>query len=169
MLSQNRGSLLNYAVSRLTPEIFSHPVWLRFGKENTSLNLQIAHDLFLAAKKLQDEEPGIACQILLLCAVYQNNAAQSVEAIRTTQQVQHLARHARLDKEMIWAMWGEAAIYIHQGNHEQACAILLDLQVALSGQNEWMLAGFIDILSQDFCKSTTDRAGSMCCVALDAS
>ena len=136
MLSQNRSSLFNYAVSSLTPEIFSHPVWLRFGKNNPSLNSQIADDLCIAAKNLQNEEPGVACQILLLCAVCQNNATHYTEAMRTTQQVQDLAQHAGLTREMIWAMWGEAAIYIHQGNYDQACASLVELEAALTRQNE---------------------------------
>ena len=153
MLAQNRSSLFDYAVSSLTPEIFSHPVWLRFGKNNPSLNSQVADDLCSVAKNLQNEEPGIACQILLLCAVCQNNATHYMEAIQSTQQVQALAQRANLTKEMIWAMWGESAIYIHQGYFEQACASLEALQAALTGQNEWMLAGFIDILRQDLCPS----------------
>jgi DNA-binding SARP family transcriptional activator len=153
MLAQNRSSLFNYAVSSLTPEIFSHPVWLRFGKGNTSLNYQIADELCSAAKNIQNEEPGVACQILLLCVLCQNNATHYMDAIRTIQQVQVLAQCASLTKEMIWAKWGEAAIYIHQGNYEQACASLVDLQAALTKQNDWMLAGFIDILRQDLCPS----------------
>jgi DNA-binding SARP family transcriptional activator len=150
MFSQNKNSLLNYAISRLSPEVFSHPVWVRFGKKEVSVSLKIIDDLLSAAKNLQSDDPSATCQVLLICAVYQNYAGQRFNALKTTQQALALAQHTRLFKEAIWAIWGECAISVQQGNYEQASVNLVDLQAVLSEQNEWMLADFVDVLRQSF-------------------
>ena len=149
-LSQNRSSLLDYAFSILSPEVFSHPVWVRFGKKQASASLKIVDDLLSAAKNLQGADPGTACQVLLLCAVYQNYAGQHFNALKTTQQALALAQRTILFKESIWAIWGACAIFVQQGNYEQASDNLVDLQGLLSEQNEWILADFIDVLRQSF-------------------
>ncbi len=159
LLSQNRGTLLTYAISRLSPEVFSHPVWVRFGKKEKSNSLKIVDDLLSAAKNLQSDDPGTTCQVLLICAVYQNYAGQRFNALKTTQQALALAQHTSLFKEAIWAIWGECAISIQQGNYEEACANLVDLQAALSEQNEWILADFVDVLRQSFFQPIMVNAG----------
>jgi DNA-binding SARP family transcriptional activator len=159
LLSQNRGSLLAYAISRLSPEVFSHPVWVRFGKKEKSNSLKIADDLLSAAKNLQSDDPGTTCQVLLICAVYQNYAGQRFNALKTTRQALDLAQHTSLFKEVIWAIWGECAIAVQQGNYEQASGNLVDLQAALSEQNEWMLADFVDVLRQSFFQPIMVNAG----------
>jgi DNA-binding SARP family transcriptional activator len=154
-LSQNGGSLLTYAISRLSPEVFSHPVWVRFGKKGVSGSLKIVDDLLSAAKKLQGEDPGTACQVLLICAVYQNYAGQRFNALKTTHQALALAQHTSLFKEAIWAIWGVCAISVQQGNYEQAAGNLVDLQALLSEQNEWILADFVDVLRQSLLRPIT--------------
>ncbi len=153
--SQNRSSLLTYAISRLSPEVFSHPVWVRFGKKGVSGALKIVDDLFSAAKKLKGEDPGTACQVLLICAVYQNYAGQQFKALKTTQQALALAQQSNLFKETIWAIWGECAISVQQGNYEQTSDNLVDLQAVLSEHNEWVLADFVDVLRQSFSQPAT--------------
>lgn len=148
--SQNGNSLLDYAISRLSPEVFSHPVWARFSREEISSSPDLVADLLGAAKKLQEKDPGAACQILQICAVYQNLAGQVFNAIRTSQQAVSLAEQCNLAREMIWALWGACAIYIQQENYEQAESKLIDLQAELSNQNEWILADFIDVLKRSF-------------------
>ncbi|HLO15138.1 MAG TPA: BTAD domain-containing putative transcriptional regulator [Anaerolineales bacterium] len=150
MLSQNKNSLLAHAISKLNPEVFSHPVWVRFGKKGVSRSTHLIGDLLSAAKGLQEEDPGGACQILLLCAVYENCAGQHYHALRTTQQAISLAEHCNLTKEMIWAIWGACAISIQQGNYQQAASHFVDLQAEFGQQKEWMLANFIDVLRQSF-------------------
>lgn len=146
--AQNRSSLLNYAISRLTPEVFSHPVWVRFGKKLDSASPNLVDDLFSAAKHLQKDEPGIACQILLICAVYQTVAGQWFNAMRTSQQALTLSQSNELAKETIWALWGLCAISIQQGNFDQACCHLIELQAILQEQDEWILADFVDVFRQ---------------------
>src|SRR6266540_6998800 len=105
ILSQNGSSLLTYAISRLSPEVFSHPVWVRFCKKEASTSLKIADDLLSAAKNLQNDDPRTACQVLLICAVYQNYAGQQFKALKTTQQALARAQQSNLFKETIWAIW----------------------------------------------------------------
>src|SRR3989304_5014886 len=146
MLSQNGNSLLSYAISRLSPEVFSHPVWVRFGKKELSGSPSMIDDLLSAAKNLEEDDPSGACQIMLISAVYQNYAGQRYKALRTTQQALALAERTSLVKETLWAMWGACAISVQQGNYEQAASHLVDLQAELNEQNEWIVADFIDVL-----------------------
>jgi len=106
LLSQNKSSLLNHAISKLSPEVFSHPVWVRFGSKEGLTSLRTVDGLLSAIKNLQNDDPGAACQVLLICAVYQNYAGQHFNALKTTQQALALAQTSRLSREIIWALWG---------------------------------------------------------------
>src|SRR3989304_6499156 len=159
ILSQNGNSLLNFAISRLSPEVFSHPIWVRFGKKEISGSLNIIDDLLSAAKNLQDDDPSAACQVLLICSVYQNYSGQRYKALRTTQQALALAERTSLVKEALWAMWGACAISVQQGNYEQAASNLVDLQAALNEQNEWILADFVDVVKQSLFQPGTVGVG----------
>jgi DNA-binding SARP family transcriptional activator len=150
-LSQKGSALLDYAIARLRPDVFLHPVWVGFGKKEASASREIIGNLFSTAKNLQVNDPSAACQVLLICAVYQNHAGQRHNALRTAKQALALAQHCDLSKEIIWAIWGTCAISIQQGNYEQAASYLLDLQAALNEQNEWILANFIDEVKQSLC------------------
>jgi len=152
-VSQYRRSLLYHAISKLSPEVFSHPIWLRFGKQETSTSLKIIDDLHGTIKNLQTKDPSAACQILLICAVYQTYAGQHVKAFKTARQAQSLAERSGLTDEIVWALWGSCAIAIQRGDYEQAANCLLNLQMLLSEQNEWMLADFIDVMKQSLFRS----------------
>lgn len=156
--SPKRSSLVAYAVSRLSPEVFSHPVWLRFGQREDCESPGLVEDLLRAAQHLYREDPGAACQVLLMCAVYQNAARQQHNALSTTQQVISLAQDAHLDREMIWAMWGACAIALQQGNYEEATRQLIDLQAAFHAADEWVLANLIDVCKQSIVQ--TDGIGA---------
>lgn len=159
MKPENGSSLLAYAVSRLSPEIFSHPVWVRFGKKEVPGSPSIIDDLLSTAKNLQNDDPSSSCQVLLVCAVYQNYAGQRYKALRTTQQALALAEHTSLVKETLWALWGACAISVQQGNYEQAANNFVDLQAALSEQNEWILADFVDVVKQALLHPVTVGTG----------
>ena len=62
ILSQNGGSLLAYVVSRLRPEIFSHPIWVNFGNTKKTNSIGIVEELLNAAKQLADSDANSACQ-----------------------------------------------------------------------------------------------------------
>lgn len=159
--SSRPGSpLLDYAISKLNPEVFSHPVWVRFAEKSAPSSLELVGDLLSTVKSLQEEDPSTACQVLLICAVYQTRAGQLFNGLKTTQQALALAQSNHLSNEILWAMWGTCAIAIQQGNYDQATSSLVDLQTALSDQNDWILADFVDILRQSIPRATAIRAGN---------
>jgi DNA-binding SARP family transcriptional activator len=147
-LSDNGSALLSHAISKLRPEVFSHPIWVYFGKQETAVALNTIDDLLSAAKDLQERDPSAACQVLLICAFYQNLFGQRYKALTISQQACTLAEYSGLSKETIWAIWGACAISVQGGDFEQAAYHLVDLQAVLSEQNEWILADFVDVVKQ---------------------
>jgi DNA-binding SARP family transcriptional activator len=164
MLSKKESPLLDYAISKLNPEVFSHPVWVRFGNKGEGNYLKIIEVLFNTAQKLRDDNPSDACQLMLVCSVFQIHANQHQNALTTVQHVLALAKRTSLTREILWANWGACAICVQQGNYDQATIHLEDLQIALSGQNEWILADFVDVVKQSLLDadptSVTERLGS---------
>ena len=147
-LSDNGSALLSHAISKLRPEVFSHPIWVYFGKQETAVALNTIDDLLSAAKDLQERDPSAACQALLICAFYQNDVGQPFNALRMTQQAHALAERSGLPREKVWALWGACAISIQQGDYEGAASYFMDLQTALNKQNEWIVANFVDVVKQ---------------------
>lgn len=148
MLSKNSSTLLDHAISKFSPEVFLHPVWLRFSTIELLNSQKIAEDLLNEVKNIQANDPSEACQILLLCAVCQNYAGKSNNAWTTIQDAIALAKHCGLFKEVLWALWGACAISFQQGKNQQAAKHLSDLEAELLLQNEWVLANFVDTIKQ---------------------
>jgi DNA-binding SARP family transcriptional activator len=148
ILSKKESPLLEYAISKLNPEVFSHPVWVRFGNKGEGNSSKIIGVLFNTAQKLQNDNPSDACQLMLACSVFQIDANQHQNALATVQRVLALAKRTGLTRELLWANWGACAICVQQGNYDQATIYIEDLQIALSGQNEWVLANFVDVVKQ---------------------
>lgn len=153
-LSQNGGSLLTYAVSRLRPDVFVHPIWAHFGDMEKPVPPENIDELLSAAKQLQKDDPASACQILLICAVHQNYAGQRDEALKSMGQILALAEQQALADELLWATWGAAAICVQAGDTEQAAAHLGNLQARLREQDEWVLANFVETVEQSLCLQT---------------
>jgi DNA-binding SARP family transcriptional activator len=149
--------LLDHAISRLSPEVFSHPVWMRFSEKIASDSVGIVDDLLSAVQNLEEDDQGSACQLLLICAFFQSRAGQHFHALGTTRQAISLAKHASLAREAIWAMWGACAVSLQHGDYRQAAGLFVDLQAALHQQNEWILADLIDVLRQSLSESVAVR------------
>lgn len=156
-LSQNGFSLLTHAISRLRPEVFSHPIWVRFGKKEPAVMLNITETLINTANNIQALDPRTACQVLLICAVYQNYSGQSHNAFDTIQNALTLAKRSNLFEEVLWALWGACAIRYQQGNIKQAASILEELQTDLNKRDEWVLADFIEVTKQSLLHLIVDR------------
>jgi DNA-binding SARP family transcriptional activator len=158
--ARNNGSLLTYAISRLSPDIFSHPVWVRFGQKGVSDSPAVIANLMSAAKKLEDNEPSAACQILLLCAFFQNCAGQPHNAVLITQKALTLAQRTKLSRETTWSISAACAFFIQQRDFEGAASYFVDLQATLSEQNEWILASYVDVLRQTFLRPGIRNTGN---------
>ena len=147
--SKQDGRLISYAMSKLTPGVFAHPVWVRFQRNNLVLP-NIIQKLRIEVEQLQRDNPTDACQVLILCAVYENYAGQRSGALITLQKAMELAQQNGLSQGILWAIWGSCAICIQQGQYQQAAIYFGHLQAALCEQNEWILADYIDVVRQFF-------------------
>ncbi len=119
--------------------------------------LKTIDELLCAATKLQDDDPGSACQILLMSAAYQDYSGGRDDALRTAEQALALAEHNGLAKERTWAAWGACAICFQAENYERAAKYLELLQAGLSDQDEWVLADFVEVVRQSLL-----HPGSLC-------
>jgi len=155
MLSKNGSPLLDYAISKLNPEVFSHPVWVRFSNKDKPVPPETIQVLLGEAEQLRRDNPSDACQIFLVCAVYQNYSGQRTSALTTIQDALDLAERAGLSQEILWAIWGACAICVQLGNYEQASIHFGHLQTVLHEQNEWVLVDYIDVVRQSFLFSAT--------------
>ena len=159
MLPNKESPLLDYAISRLNPEVFSHPVWVRFCKKAQCDSPRVIEVLLDAAQKLQGNNPSDACQLMLVCSVFQNYTNRSQDALTTIQNAVTLAKRTSLTRELLWANWGASAICVQQGNNELAATHLDALEIALSRENEWILANFVGIIKQALVLSTKPSEG----------
>lgn len=148
LIAKKQRPLLTHAISKLRPKVFSHPVWVRFSSKDDLIAPETIQDLLGEAEQLQRDHPSDACQVLLICAVYQNYSGQRTSALATIQEALELAQRSGLAQEVLWAIWGECAICVQQGNYEQAAIYFDHLQTVLNEQNEWILADYIDVVRQ---------------------
>ena len=113
------GLLLAHAMSKLRPGIFLHPVWVRFGKKETPSPLENLQALLQEAEQLQHDNPGDACQVLLICAVQLNYSGQgrpivrySVHMMRTESTSSSLNTPARAVISWIWGPSASTGVVI---------------------------------------------------------
>ena len=136
-----------------------HPIWAHFGDMEEPLPPESIDELLSAAKQLQKDDPVSACQILLICAVHQNYDGQREEALKSMGQILALAEQYALADELLWATWGAAAICVQAGDTEQAAVHLGNLQTRLRGQDEWVLANFVETVEQALCQQVPVAEG----------
>jgi len=148
MVRQSGRHLLAHAESKLSPDVFSHPIWVRFGRIEMPASPRMIDRLQSSSITLGEHDPSGACQVLLICAVYLSNAGCFDKALTAIQQAMGLAKRNGLVKEAIWATWGASAICVQQGNSRGAASHLEDLQDILVQQNEWVLADFVEVIKQ---------------------
>ena len=91
MLSKEESPLLDTAISKLYPRVFSHPVWVRFGMKE-EVSPETIKALFIEVEDLKLSNPGDACQILSICAVFQHYSGQTKNALTTLHMAQETAK-----------------------------------------------------------------------------
>jgi len=121
---------------------------MNFGGKEKQVSPETFDELLTAAKQLQKDDPEGACQILLVCAVYQNYAGRRDKALVIMQQMLALAEQHALSDELLWAAWGACAVCYQAGDFEQAAGYLQRLQTLLHTKNEWMLANYVETVAQ---------------------
>ena len=148
MLLKDESPLLDTAISKLRPGVFSHPIWVRFGNREEPIPPKTIKALFIEAETIKQQSPSDACQVLLLCSVFQHYSGQTENALTTLHDVQTLANRNGLDSEILWALWGACAICVQKKRFEDAASYLTALMHFLSDHDDWVLAGFVDVVRQ---------------------
>lgn len=149
LISRDESPLFDNAISKLQPSAFSHPVWIRFGYIEDSYPYDATiKSLQAEIENLRKEHPSDACQVFLLCAVFQHYSGQSTEALVTVQAAKKLAKKNDLHQEIMWALWGASAICIQQKEFQQATTHLGSLIRLLRDQDDWILASFVEEVKQ---------------------
>jgi len=167
MLFKEESPLLDTVISKLRPGVFSHPVWVRFGNKEEPIPPKTIKALFIEAENIKQQNPSDACQVLLLCSVFQHYSGQTEKALTTLHEVQTLANRSGLDREILWALWGACAICIQTKKLEDAAVYLTKLKLILSDQDDWVLAGFVDVVKQTLVQGV--KAGNSSLIDLNGS
>jgi DNA-binding SARP family transcriptional activator len=144
-LNGKQGSeWLHGCLSRLSPEVFCHPVWEYFAEPNDPLSPNLIHDLLHAATQLGTQHNLLdACQIRLICAVLQDRSGEHAEALATIKTAWSLAEQHGLPHVAWWAAWGASSLCTGQGDYQQAAEHLNYLRDELQQHNEWILSNIV--------------------------
>jgi hypothetical protein len=133
-------------LSRLSPDAFSHPVWIYFGRSTAPEAIQA---LLSAAQNIETEDNiRDACQLLLICSVLQYRSCDYDSAFASTQQSLTLAKNHNLSQVICWSIWGLSAIMAQLGQFQDAAEYLKCLQTELNKQREWVLGNLVEIIYQ---------------------
>lgn len=148
-MKSNRRTL-DDALLRLLPDVFFHPIWLRFIETSAPLLPEHLQSLSEAVTQLSsvgkfDE----ACQILFVCVVQQLRTDNYAAASDNIQQILFLAEQHNLPQVAWRATWGAAAIGVRRGWFHQAAEHLEHLRFLLDQQQEWVLSNVIEVIRQD--------------------
>jgi DNA-binding SARP family transcriptional activator len=149
MESQTRTPVLLSEISRLSPDIFSHPIWIYFGRSpslETGRTIQALLDSVHII--IPNGDHSSACQLLLVCAVLQNRIHDQDSALDTTHKVLDLAERNRLPQVECWALWALAALSFQRRYFQNTIEHLNHLKERLHILGEWTLANVIDLICQ---------------------
>jgi len=143
------------ALSRFSPDIFAHPVWVDFINTNKSIPESLTQDLQGQSQQLvlQGDVRG-ACQVLLVCAALQKRLGKLEASLDCLQRAWELADSHKLPEIVEWAAWGSSAVHILLGQPDQAINSLKWLSSQLGSNGDWVLANLLEL----FAAELTDRA-----------
>ena len=146
MYNQDNSLLLFRTLLRLSPDVFSHPIWIHFDEERIPPSPSLIYALLEPAQEILSEgDIQSACEILLLCAVLQKRSGDLEAALNSTQQAWTLAEFYGLTKAAEWAAWGSSALCAHQGKFLEAAGHLDWLQNKLKSEKDWVLGNIVEM------------------------
>jgi len=144
--NQDNNLLLFRTLLRLSPDVFSHPIWIHFDEERIPPSPSLIYALLEPAQEILSEgDIESACEILLLCAVLQKRSGDLEAALNSTQQAWTLAEFYGLTKAAEWAAWGSSALCAYQGQFLEAASHLEWLQNKLKSEKDWVLGNIVDM------------------------
>ena len=150
VISSDQNNLfLRRTLSRLLPDVFFHPVWIHFVRNNADQSPDflsyLLHDLQL--EQIKDDLVG-SCQVIFLCAYLQSRLGEHATALASIEQAWKLAETHSLRQIAHCAAWGACAICVLRGNYQEATDWLIRLQQKLKEKHEWVLIGVLELFKQ---------------------
>lgn len=146
MYNQDNSLLLFRTLLRLSPDVFSHPIWIHFDEKRIPPSPSLIYALLEPAQEILSEgDIQSACEILLLCAVLQKRSGDLEAALKSAQQAWTLAEFYGLIKAAEWAAWGSSALCAHQGKFLEAAGHLEWLQNKLKLEKDWVLGNIVEM------------------------
>jgi DNA-binding SARP family transcriptional activator len=153
--SKRDGYVIWQALSRFSPDVFAHPVWIDFINNNRPIPDLLIQDLQDQYQKLIIEgDIQAACQVLLLCAVLHKRQEKYEASLDCLQRAWELADSHKMPEIVEWAAWGSCALHILLRQPDQAVNSLRWLSSQLSSKGDWVLADLVEL----FATEITDRA-----------
>jgi DNA-binding SARP family transcriptional activator len=145
---QSDSLLLQRAIRQFTPDVFQHPVWIRFAAAEPGRRPVHIQTLLRTAREMRVEGdlPG-ACSLLFLCAARLAQMGNYPAALESITQVLKLAKHNHLPQVLTWGYWAAGAVCTQMGEFQQAANFLHELQ-AMIKTSEWILADLVEMIAQ---------------------
>ncbi len=162
---QTDGLLIQRAIRQFTPDVFQHPVWVRFAAVEPG-QIRLLHS---AVQQLQaaGDPPG-ACSLLFVRAALQAGLPDYPSAMESITQALKLGRRHRLAREVMWSFWAASAVSAQMGKYKESAGYLQQLEQALAQNNEWVLADLVELVRQLLIESTQDGSPALLrCQAAD--
>lgn len=150
VISSDQNNLfLRRTLSRLLPDVFFHPVWIHFIRNNADQSPDflpyLLHDLQL--EQIKDDLIG-SCQVIFLGAYLQSRLGEHAAALVSIERAWKLAETHGLQQIACCAAWGACAICVRRGNYQEAADWLIQLQEKLKEKHEWVLIDMLELFKQ---------------------
>ncbi len=145
--SKQADFFLYHGLSRLSPDVFSHKIWVNYCEADQPATTHLIEGLQEQIQQSIDQGDIIcACQILLICAAIQKRCGDLQISLTSLQRTWELAEMHGLNLLSVWAAWGVSALYAYQGDLQQAAKPLQWLQRTLMENGDWVLANLVELI-----------------------
>lgn len=152
---------LYHSLSQLSPDVFSHPLWIYFSEMDAALSPQTVDEFLQAAEKLRAQgDLSNASQALLMCAALQSRLGDTVAALNSAEQARKLAEQHDLPHLAWCADWGTSCLYVQLGRYREAANHTQRLQAELNEHNRWVLSNIVAVIGQSLSRQAENSAGN---------
>ena len=130
----------------MSPDVFSHPVWVNFIDSDQLPSDPIVHELLRECKQLiTDGDVYAGCQVLFLCAFLHKQLGNYEASMENLHEAWKQADAFKLADIAEWAAWGCSALCLQQGDTDEAIKYLKLLRIQLSNRGDWILADLLEL------------------------
>lgn len=153
--------MLYRELSRLSPDVFFHPVWSYFYRAHLRFNQSLVNELLEQAEGLISEGDMLAaCQVLFVCMALLKNLHNYEAALLIAQKIVSMAKIYNLPEVADCAAWSCCALCLLQGEVDTASGHLRWLQSDLKERGYWVLAGVMEILQSSLANSPRENGNT---------